>query len=640
MLSESTELRKNPAKLGRVAALCSLLQHNTVHIALKYFLAAKTRLDLPSDLLPGTLTLTALRSALKRACFALVLLAPLTASLARELQTPDAAPEAATGKTAQTLVRAQRFMVVSANALATQAGQDILREGGSAVDAAIAIQVVLGLVEPQSSGIGGGAFLLHYDAVGQRVRSYDGRETAPGSVSADLFMRQGKVMPFSEAINSGRAVGSPGVLRMLELAHRRHGKLPWSRLFAPAITLAEQGFAVSPRLHAQIAGNRALFAQEAARDYFYPNGQPAAVGHVLKNPAYAAVLKRIATEGVNAFYEGEIAADIVAAVRAHPVPGELTLADLSGYRAKERTAVCGKHARYQVCSMGPPSSGGIAVLQMLGMLEQHQLDQMQPGSVEAVHYFAEAGRLAFADRERYIADPDFITVPVDALLDPRYLQWRGAQIDSRMSMGTALPGDPLQMLAKRGKDQAADLPSTTHLVVVDAEGHGVSMTSTIESEFGSKIFVRGFLLNNQLTDFSLQPNDNEGRPVANRVAAGKRPRSAMAPTVVMHKGRLFMLAGSPGGSAIINFVSKTLIGVLDWQLDVQQSINLPNIGSRNRETELERGSAAESLQQGLRQRGHRVTILPMPSGVHAIVLDQDGITGGADPRREGRAAGE
>ena len=579
MLSESTELRKNPAKLGRVAALCSLLQHNTVHIALKYFLAAKTRLDLPSDLLSGTLPLTALRSALKRACFALVLLAPLTASLARELQTPDAAPEAATGKTAQTLVRAQRFMVVSANALATQAGQDILREGGSAVDAAIAIQVVLGLVEPQSSGIGGGAFLLHYDAVGQRVRSYDGRETAPGSVSADLFMRQGKVMPFSEAINSGRAVGSPGVLRMLELAHRRHGKLPWSRLFAPAITLAEQGFAVSPRLHAQIAGNRALFAQEAARDYFYPNGQPAAVGHVLKNPAYAAVLKRIATEGVNAFYEGEIAADIVAAVRAHPVPGELTLADISGYRAKERTAVCGTHARYQVCSMGPPSSGGIAVLQMLGMLEQHQLDQMQPGSVEAVHYFAEAGRLAFADRERYIADPDFITVPVDALLDPRYLQWRGAQIDSRMSMGTALPGDPLQMLAKRGKDQAADLPSTTHLVVVDAEGHGVSMTSTIESEFGSKIFVRGFLLNNQLTDFSLQPNDNEGRPVANRVAAGKRPRSAMAPTVVMHNGRL-------------------------------------------------------------RQRGHRVTIVPMPSGVHAIVLDQDGITGGADPRREGRAAGD
>ena len=611
------------------------MQHNTVHIATKHFFADRTRPDLPTDFLLSTL-----RSALKQTFVALVLLAPLTALMAREPEAPDAAPEAATAKVTQTLVRAQRFMAVSANPLATQAGQEILREGGSAVDAAIAMQMVLGLVEPQSSGIGGGAFLLHYDAAGQRLRSYDGRETAPASVSPDLFLRQGKAMPFGEAVNSGRAVGTPGVLRMLELAHRHHGKLPWSRLFSSAITLAEKGFAVSPRLHAQIAGNRALSAQAPARDHFYPNGQPAAVGHILKNPAYAAVLKRVAAEGVTAFYEGEIADDIVAAVRAHRVPGELTLADLASYRAKERTAVCGKHAAYQICSIGPPSSGGIAVLQMLGMLEQHQLDQMQPGSVEAAHYFSEAGRLAFADRERYIADPDFITVPVDALLDPRYLQWRGAQIDSRMSMGVALPGDPLQMLAKRGKDQAADLPSTTHLVVVDAQGNGVSMTSTIESEFGSKIFVRGFLLNNQLTDFSLQPSDPEGRPVANRVEPGKRPRSAMAPTVVLRDGRLFMLAGSPGGSAIINFVAKTLIAVLDWQMDVQQSIDLPNIGSRNRDTELERGSAAESLQQGLRQRGHRVTISPMPSGVHAIVLDKDGITGGADPRREGRAAGD
>ena len=611
------------------------MQHNTVHIATKNFSADRTRPDLLTDF-----SLSPLRSALKPAFVAVFLLAPFTVLQARQPEAPDAAPEAATAKVSQTLVRAQRFMAVSANVLATQAGQQILRDGGSAVDAAIAMQLVLGLVEPQSSGIGGGAFLLHYDAAGQKVRSYDGRETAPAAVRPDLFLRQGKVMPFGEAVNSGRAVGTPGVLRMLELAHRRHGKLSWQRLFVPAITLAEQGFAVSPRLHAQIAGNRALFAQDAARDYFYPNGQPAAVGHVLKNPAYASVLKRIAAQGVTAFYEGEIAADIVAAVRAHAVPGELTLADLSAYRAKERAAVCGKHAGYQVCSMGPPSSGGIAVLQMLGMLEQHQLDQMQPDSVEAVHYFAEAGRLAFADRERYVADPDFITVPVDALLDPHYLHWRGTQIDSRMSMGTALPGDPLKMLAQRGKDQAADLPSTTHLVVVDAQGHGVSMTSTIESEFGSKIFVRGFLLNNQLTDFSLQPNDPEGRPVANRVEAGKRPRSAMAPTVVMRDGRLFMLAGSPGGSAIINFVAKTLIAVLDWRMDVQQSINLPNIGSRNRDTELERGSAAETLQQGLRQRGHRVTILPMPSGVHAIVLDKDGITGGADPRREGRAAGD
>ncbi len=571
---------------------------------------------------------------------ALILLVPCSASLAREPMSADTAPEAATGKTTKTLVRAQRFMAVSANPLATQAGLQILRDGGSAVDAAIAMQLVLGLVEPQSSGLGGGAFLLHYDAARRTVRSYDGRETAPASAHPDLFLRDGTALSFADAVNSGRSVGTPGVLRMLELAHRRHGKLAWPRLFVPAITLAEQGFAVSPRLHAQIAGNRRLFAQEAAREYFYPGDQPAAVGHLLKNPAYAALLRRIAAEGVQAFYEGEIAADIVTAVQAHSVPGELGLNDLASYRAKERAVVCGQHALYRVCGMGPPSSGGIAVLQMLGMLAQHRMDEMQATSAEAVHYFAEAGRLAFADRERYIADPDFITVPVQALLDPRYLHWRGAQIDSRISMGSALPGDPVRMLAKRGKDQAADLPSTTHLVVVDRRGHGVSMTSTIESEFGSKIFVRGFLLNNQLTDFSLTPNDSEGRAVANRVEAGKRPRSAMAPVVVTKEGRLFMLAGSPGGSAIINFVAKTLIGVLDWRLDVQQAINLPNIGSRNRETELERGTLAEALQQDLRQRGHRVTILPMPSGVHAIVLDKDGLTGGADPRREGRAAGD
>ncbi len=571
---------------------------------------------------------------------ALILLVPCSASLAREPMSADTAPEAATGKTTKTLVRAQRFMAVSANPLATQAGLQILRDGGSAVDAAIAMQLVLGLVEPQSSGIGGGAFLLHYDAARRTVRSYDGRETAPASARPDLFLRDGTALSFADAVNSGRSVGTPGVLRMLELAHRRHGKLAWPRLFVHAITLAEQGFAVSPRLHAQIAGNRRLFAQQAAREYFYPGDQPAAVGHLLKNPPYAAVLRRIAAEGVQAFYEGEIAADIVTAVQAHSVPGELGLNDLASYRAKERAVVCGRHALYRICGMGPPSSGGIAVLQMLGMLAQHRMDEMQATSAEAVHYFAEAGRLAFADRERYIADPDFITVPVQALLDPRYLHWRGAQIDSRISMGSALPGDPVRMLAKRGKDQAADLPSTTHLVVVDRRGHGVSMTSTIESEFGSKIFVRGFLLNNQLTDFSLAPNDSEGRPVANRVEAGKRPRSAMAPVVVTKEGRLFMLAGSPGGSAIINFVAKTLIGVLDWRLDVQQAINLPNIGSRNRETELERGTLAEALQQDLRQRGHRVTILPMPSGVHAIVLDKDGLTGGADPRREGRAAGD
>lgn len=560
--------------------------------------------------------------------------------LARTPASPEGNPEAATGQTVKTLVRAQRTMAASANPLATEAGREILRAGGSAVDAAIAMQLVLALVEPQSSGLGGGAFLLTYDRASGRVRSYDGRETAPAAASEDRFLVDGRPMPFAQAMNSGRAVGVPGLLRMLEDAHRRHGRLPWSRLFAPAIRLAEEGFPVSPRLHRQIAGNEALAAQSAARAYFYPDGVPAPIGARLKNPELAEVLRRVASHGARAFYEGEIARDIVAAVRSHAVPGDLSLTDLAVYRAIERAPVCAPHGRYQVCSMGPPSSGGIAVLQMLGMLEQHRLADMLPGSAEAVHYFAEAGRLAFADRERYVADPAFVAVPVRALIDPRYLRWRGAQIDSRQSMGVAQAGDPQSLLSRRGRDQAADLPSTTHLVAVDRAGNGVSLTSTIESEFGSKIFVRGFLLNNQLTDFSLSPVDADGQPVANRVAAGKRPRSAMAPVVVLRDGRLVLLAGSPGGSAIINFVAKTLIAVLDWQLDVQQAINLPNVGSRNRDTELERGSAAEALLPDLRQRGHRVTIMPFPSGVQAIAIDRQGLSGGADPRREGTAAGD
>ena len=376
------------------------------------------------------------------------------------------------------------------------------------------------------------------------------------------------------------------------------------------------------------------------RGHFYPDGTAAPVGYVLKNPALAQVLRRVAAQGAQAFYEGEIASDIINAVRSHARPGDLSLEDLARYRAVERAPVCGDYRKLRLCGMGPPSSGSMAVLQMLGMLEQHRVDEMMPLSLESVHYFAEAGRLAFADRDRYLADPDFVSVPVKALLDPGYLRARGAQIDSRISMGTALPGDPVRFLEQRGKDNAPDLPSTTHLVAIDRQGNGVSMTSTIESEFGSKIFVRGFLLNNQLTDFSLSPRDAQGTPVANRVEPGKRPRSSMAPMMVIADGRLSLLAGSPGGSAIINFVAKTLIGVIDWRLDVQQAINYPNMGSRNRDIELERGTVLESLKDELRNKGHRISILPMPSGVQAIARDRGGWSGGADPRREGAAAGE
>jgi gamma-glutamyltranspeptidase/glutathione hydrolase len=502
------------------------------------------------------------------------------------------------------------------------------------------MQMVLALVEPQSSGLGGGAFMVSYDAKRRHITTIDGRETASAAATPQLFMQDGKPLAFMDAVNSGLAVGVPGVLRALELAHQRHGRLPWARLMQPAIRLAEQGFAVSPRLHAQIKGNRFLAEQAAARDYFYPQGQAVPIGYVLKNPALAEVLRRIASEGVAAFYRGDIAKDMVQAVQTHSRPGALTLQDLAEYRATAREPVCGNYRRYRLCGMGPPSSGAIAVMQMLGMLQQHDMASVLPNSREAVHYFAEAGRLAFADRERYVADPAFMQVPVAAMLDSRYLAWRGALIDARLSMGIAQAGDPLGMLKQRGESVAIDQPSTTHLVAIDAEGNAVSMTSTIESEFGSKIFVRGFLLNNQLTDFSLSPTDAQGRVVANRVEPRKRPRSSMAPIIVLKDDKPYLLIGSPGGSSIILYVAKTLIGVLDWQLDIQQAIALPNMGSRNREIELEQGSDLERLQQSLRQSGHRVSIAPSPSGVHAIMIQPDALYGGADPRREGVALGD
>ncbi|WP_261171972.1 gamma-glutamyltransferase family protein, partial [Bordetella pertussis] len=390
-----------------------------------------------------------------------------------------------------------------------------------------------------------------------------------------------------------------------------------------------------------IAGDKALAAQPAAARYFYgPDGQAWPVGHRLRNPEFAATLRSIAREGADAFYRGPIARDIVAAVRAHPTPGDLAEADLAGYRAVVREPVCGLYRGYRLCGAPPPSSGPLAVLQMLGELEQYPLARMRPGSVEAVHYFSEAGRLAFADRDFYVADPAFVDVPVRALLDPAYLRQRGALIRPDRSMKTALPGDPQGLLAERARDDAIEVPSTSHLVAVDAAGNVVSMTSTIEAAFGSKIFVRGFLLNNEMTDFSSSYRDPEGRLVANRVEPGKRPRSSMAPMIVFRAGKPVLALGSPGGSAIINYVAKTLVGVLDWKLDVQQAIALPNLGSRNKETELERGTALEALAPALRRMGHEVRITDFPSGIQGIVIGPHGLAGGADPRREGLALGD
>ncbi|ASC63837.1 gamma-glutamyltransferase [Achromobacter denitrificans] len=576
---------------------------------------------------------------------AILLAAAMAAMPAAWARTPPAAedlnPEAASGTRARELARASHFMMVSANPLATRAGDEMLRRGGSVVDAAIATQLVLNLVEPQSSGIGGGAFMVLYSARGGRLRTYDSRETAPAAARPDRFLdAQGKPLPFAQSVNNGMSVGVPGLLRGLELAHKEHGVLPWADLFQPAIRLAEQGFAVSPRLHKLLAGNKALPQQAAAAAYFYgPGGEAWPVGHILKNPEFARTLRAVAEHGADAFYQGDIARDIVAAVHGHAVPGDLSLADLAGYRARTRPPVCGAYRGYRLCGMGPPSSGPLAVLQMLGELEQFPMGRYAPGSVEAVHYFSEAGRLAFADRDFYVADPSFVPVPVSALLNPAYLRARGALIRPDRSMKVALPGDPEGKLLSLGKDDALELPSTSHLVAVDREGNALSMTTTIESEFGSKIFVRGFLLNNEMTDFSSSFQDPEGRLVANRIEPGKRPRSAMAPMIVLRDDKPYLLVGSPGGSAIINYVAKTLVGVLDWGLDIQAAIDLPNMGSRNKETELEKGTPLEALAPALERMGHPVRITEFPSGIHGIVIGADGLQGGVDPRREGLAQG-
>ena len=574
------------------------------------------------------------------AAAALLCLSMLPAAQARgPVAAEDRNPEAATGLAERPLVRAPHFMMVSANPHASAAGREMLRKGGSAVDAAIAAQLVLNLVEPQSSGIGGGAFLVTYSARDGRIETYDARETAPAAARPDRFLKDGKPMPFSQAVNNGMAVAVPGLLRGLELAHREHGRLPWRELFQPAIRLAERGFAVSPRLHALLAGNKALRRQEAAAAYFYaPDGAPWPVGHVLKNPDFARTLRAIAAHGADAFYTGDIARDVVAAVHAHPSPGDLSLQDLAGYRALKREPVCGGYRGYTLCGMGPPSSGPLAVLQILGELEQYPMGSYAPESLEAVHYFSEAGRLAFADRDFYVGDPDFVRVPVRALLDPAYLRARGALIRPDRSMKVALPGDPEGTLLSLGRDDAIEMPSTSHLAVVDAQGNALSMTTTIENEFGSKIFVRGFLLNNEMTDFSSSFQDPEGRLVANRIEPGKRPRSAMSPMIVLRDGKPYMVVGSPGGSAIINYVAKTLVGVLDWGLDIQKAISLPNMGSRNKETELEKGTPLEALAPALERMGHPVRLMDFPSGLHGIVID-GGLQGGADPRREGQALG-
>jgi len=544
---------------------------------------------------------------------------------------------------ADSAVEARSFMVAAANPHAVEAGVAILQAGGSAVDAAVAVQMVLGLVEPQSSGIGGGAFMLYFDSANRNVLSFDGRETAPAAATPSLFLdAAGAKMKFWDAVVGGRSVGTPGVLRMLELAHREYGKLPWRVLFGPAIRLAEDGFAVSPRLAELVADDTHLRRYPATSAYFHTDaGAPLPAGHVLKNPDYAKTLRAIAAGGAAAFYEGDIARDIVAAVRgATDNPGLLTEADLAGYRARIRPPVCIDYRSHGVCGMGPPSSGGLTVAMILGILQRFPMAGYAPGSVEAEHLFIEAARLAYADRALYMADSDFVPVPVAGLLEPEYLAQRSRLIAPGRSMGTAAAGTPPRQRTERlAPDNAIEVPSTSHLSIVDAEGNAVSMTTSIESAFGSRLMVRGFLLNNQLTDFSFAP-EQDGRPVANRVEAGKRPRSSMAPTIVLNSDRtLRLVTGSPGGSRIINYVARSAMAVLDWDMDPQAAVSRPHVVSRNGTVDLEQGTPAESLKGALEARGHEVRVGALNSGLHAILVSGGRLLGGADPRREGIAAG-
>lgn len=577
-------------------------------------------------------------------------------SLAPDLHyTVPVQPEAASGYTEKPGWQTSRFAVAAANPLATDAGYQVLKAGGSALDAAIAVQMVLALVEPQSSGIGGGALLLHFD--GQSVQAYDGRETAPAAADEDLFLKpDGKPMAFIDGVVGGRSVGVPGAVRMLELAHRQHGRLPWASLFQPAITLAEQGFKVSPRLHQLLAADPHLRQDPAAAAYFYDaKGQPWPVGHVLKNPELARVLHDIAAHGSRALLEGQVAQAIVDKVHSHPKnPGLISLADLAGYQPRQREALCFDHEVppakvYRLCGFPPPSSGAIAIGQILGLLQQTPAAALPPGAdglptADWLHFYTEAARLAFADRAQYLADPDFVAPPAGSwtsLLAPDYLT-RRSRLIGEQSMKVAQPGRP-------GDNQVSFAPmsdqpeyGTSHISIVDSRGHAVAMTSTIEDAFGSRQLVKGFLLNNQLTDFSFAPRDAQGQPVANRVEAGKRPRSSMSPTLVFDgsDGRLLMSAGSPGGALIIHYTAKTLWSSLHWGLNAQQAIDLPNFGTLNGPTLLEDRRFPQATIDALRARGHEVRTMEMTSGLQAIERVPGGFFSGADPRREGIVMGD
>lgn len=545
------------------------------------------------------------------------------------------------GPAAEPAVDVHPQMVAAANPHAVEAGLAVLNAGGSAVDAAIAVETVLSMVEPQSSGLGGGAFMAFLDGETGDITIYDGRETAPMSATPDRFTGpDGQPLGFVEAWTSGRAVGVPGLVAMLALAHEDHGRLDWAENFTPAIDLAEAGFEISPRLQNFIvmAGERGLpFASRPATagHYYDADGAPLPVGHLLRNPEYAATLRTVADDWRN-FYEGEIAEAIVEAVNADALPGGMTMEDLGGYQAIRRDAICRQYRRWHVCGAPPPASGGVTVNELLGLLQPYDMGETGPGTVEGWRRFIEASRLAYADRDAYVGDPDFAHVPVTGLLDAGYVADRAALIDRDTAIETALPGTPPGVDGPMD-DETMEPGGTTHFVIVDRWGNVVSMTATVESLFGNQRMVGGFLLNNQLTDFSFTAYDADGNLVANAVAPGKRPRSSMSPTIVLDEAHDFYLAvGSPGGSSIIAYVAKTLVGVLDWGLTPQEAIDLPNVVARGDVVRIE-DSFPAGLVSGLQELGFEIDANRSEnSGLHAVIVLPDGtLAGGADPRREG-----
>ncbi|MEN3794162.1 gamma-glutamyltransferase [Fulvimarina sp. MAC3] len=543
-------------------------------------------------------------------------------------------------------VRAGKHMVVAANPLAAEAGLKMLRAGGNAIDAMVATQFVLGLVEPQSSGVGGGAFLVYFDGEDGVLTTFDGRETAPALATPTLFLDEaGDPLQFFDAVVGGRSVGTPGTVMLMAGVHERYGKLDWRTVLEPAIELALEGFEVSPRLVGAIADDEERLSRYPGtrRYFFHGDGTPLQAGERLTNVPYAATLRLIAEEGPNAFYRGPLADKIVETVRgAKGNPGVLSRSDLENYRIVEREPVCVTYRAHEVCGMGPPSSGALTVGQILKLVEPFDLAGLGFMNAESWRVIGEASRLAFADRGRYIADTDHVAVPVKGLIDEDYLSERSALIEDGGILGESAvqPGNPPWDHARlQGDDASIELPSTSHISIADEDGNVVSLTTTIENGFGSRLMVGGFLLNNELTDFSFKTHE-DGMPIANAVAPGKRPRSSMAPTIVMREGRPVYAVGSPGGSRIIGYVAQALIGLIDWDLDPQGAASLPHLVNRFGVYDVEEDSEAADLAAPLVELGYEVTVRDLNSGLHIIEMTPEGFVGGADPRREGVAIGD